>query len=109
MEIPGLRWESREYTIRRFPLAIVPFNHQKWPYLFLGFCSVKLIEINMKVSTYHALYALLKSSFYLLSIGNSAENKLIFLHFSRIFMMVPHTFFFLSSFFLALDKKVKDF
>jgi hypothetical protein len=51
-------------------------DYRKLRSLFVSFCLVKSIGINMEVSIYHALYAILKSSFYPLSFTNT-EYKTI--------------------------------
>jgi hypothetical protein len=88
-------------------VSIVPFDHQKWPCLFLGPCSFKSAEINMTISTSYARYALLKSAFYLLPTANNTKNKLNFPHFSSIFKMVSPASFFFSPFFSSFRQRIK--
>ncbi len=79
-------------------VSIVLFGYQKRPCFFLIFYLVKLVENYTEVSIDHALYVLLKSSFYLLLFADSMKNNLNFSHFSSVLIMVPHTCFFLSFF-----------
>ena len=82
-------------------MSIVPFDHQKWPSLYLSSRLLKWIEIDTEVSINHALFMLLKSGFYLLLFANGEKKKVFFPPISRVFMIVPYSCIFFCPFFLV--------
>jgi len=80
-------------------VANVPFDRQKWAYLYLSSPLLQSIEINTEVSINHALLMLLKSGFYLLSFANGEKKKVFFPPISRVFMIVPYSCLFFCPFF----------